>query len=105
MNTRSVYFPELIDIEGIDTFDDFIRSHDIWSARVAQVLRISLAMQVRTSFGCLIVHPSTRPGYAYQITSLDLKSEPMGHTDCKDLPEAAKELCQRAHFTAAVIVE
>jgi len=105
MQTRSVYFPELIDIEGIDTFDDFIKSHDIWSARVLHYLCHSLAMQVQTSFGCLIVHPSTRPGYAYQITSLDLNDLPMGHTDCKSIEEAAKELCQRAHFTAAVIVE
>lgn len=71
-----------------------------FSAAVKKAMRSAGAFEVRSQLerqgGKIIIHKSTRPGVAYQVTQIDNRG-PSGHTDSRSLDAAIKRAWEDVH--------
>lgn len=71
-----------------------------FSDAVRRTMRSKGAYTARSQFvnfgGSLVIHRSTRPGVAFQVTQLDSRG-PSGHADARDLETAIKYAWQDLH--------
>lgn len=67
---------------------------------VKKAMRSKGAFEVRSQFehqgGKIIIHKSTRPGVAYQVTFIDRRG-PSGHSDARSLDAAIKRAWEDVH--------
>jgi len=70
-----------------------------FTREVKKVMRSKGVYEVRNAFpngGKTILHKSTRPGVAYQVTWIDNRG-PSGHSDQKTLDSAIKRVWEDVH--------
>lgn len=89
------------DIEDEEWFKDFEaaqakekKAFGKFAQKVKRAMRSKGVYEVKSQFesqgGKIIIHKSTRPGVAYQVTQIDNRG-PSGHHDSHDLNDAIKE--------------
>ena len=97
---RPVFESKLDDAEDDEWFDDFeaaVAKEDKAKAAFAKEVKRAMksrgAYQIDSQFrranGVIIIHRSTRPGIAYQVSLVDDQG-PSGHMDAKSLDSAIK---------------
>lgn len=63
---------------------------------VAKLAEVGKPVVIPTGYGAMFVHPSSKPGVAWQATRLDKKGEPFGDTAYKSAAEAFRDVIGEA---------